>query len=61
MVSLLKGNETPIPVKAKLAGDLASFVYPKRKAIEHSGSIGKSDVKEMSEEELLTIANGGDI
>ena len=60
MVTLLKDDETPIPVRAKLAGDLASFVYPKRKAVEHSGSIGKGDVKEMSEEELLAIANGGD-
>ena len=60
MVALLKDNETPIPVKAKLASDLACFIYPKRKAVEHSGNIGKNDVKEMSEEELLTIANGGD-
>lgn len=60
MVSLLKDNETPIHVKAKLASDLACFVYPKRKAVEHSGSIGKNNVNEMSEEELLAIANGDD-
>jgi len=40
MVELAKDKRTPIPVKAKLASELAGFVYPKRKAVEYSGSDG---------------------
>ena len=40
MVELAKDEETPVAVKAKLASELAGFVYPKRKAVEYSGSDG---------------------
>ena len=55
MVELAKGDETPIAVKAKLASELASFVFPKRKAVEHSGNIGKRDLKEYSDAELQAM------
>ena len=55
MVELAKDNETPVAVRAKLASELASFVYPKRKAVEHSGNIGKQDLKEYSDAELQAM------
>ncbi len=55
MVDLAKDDETPVAVRAKLASELASFVFPKRKAVEHSGNIGKRDLKEYSDAELQAI------
>ena len=55
MVELAKDDETPVAVKAKLASELASFVFPKRKAVEHSGNIGKRDLKEYSDAELQAM------
>jgi len=59
MVDLAKDDETPVAVRAKLASELASFVWPKRKAIEHSGSLGKSNAQEYTNEELEAIITGG--
>ena len=36
MVDLANDKEAPMAIRAKLASDLAGFVFPKRKAIEHS-------------------------
>ena len=49
-------EETSLRLNA--AKELASFVYPKRKAVEHSGAIGKTNPMEMSDAELLAIAEG---
>jgi len=59
MVDLANDDETPVAVRAKLASELASFVWPKRKAIEHSGSLGKSNAQEYTNEELEAIITGG--
>ena len=60
MVELYREEDCPQPVKAKLAAELAGFVYPKRKAVEHSGGLNNKTAKELSEEELMAIANGGE-
>jgi len=59
MVDLANDKKAPMAIRAKLASDLAGFVFPKRKAVELSGSIGRNDVQEMTEEELSAIINGG--
>jgi len=58
MVDLARDKETPVAVKAKLACELAGFVYPKRKAVEHSGSIGKGSIQGYTNEELEDIIAG---
>ena len=51
-----ENEETNLRLNA--AKELASFVYPKRKAVEHSGAIAKTNPMEMSDAELLAIAEG---
>ena len=58
LIDVAKNTEIEWGPRIKAACEVNSCMNPKRKAIEHSGSIGKGDVKEMSEQELLTIVNG---
>lgn len=53
-----ESEETNLRIAA--AKELAAYIFPKRKAVEISGSFGKGDAKEMSDEELLNIASGGE-
>ena len=58
MIDLLKDDSTPVQVRGKLASELATFVYPKRKSIEHSGNVGNGKTaEEMTDEELEHIVN----
>ena len=41
MIILAQDTKTDLGIRAKLHSDLACFVYPKRKAIEHSGGSGR--------------------
>lgn len=40
MVEIAKDTNAPIAVRGKMATELASFVFPKRKAVEYSGNDG---------------------
>jgi len=60
MVELYREKDCPQPVKAKLASELANYIFPKRKSVEHSGGLNNKTQKELSEQELLAIANGGE-
>jgi len=60
LIDVAKNEEIEWGSRIKAACEVNACMNPKLKAVEHSGSIGKGDVKEMSEEELLTIANGDD-
>jgi hypothetical protein len=39
MVKIAKNNTNPVEVRARMCSELAQYVAPKRKAIEHSGAI----------------------
>jgi len=58
MVEIAKDTNAPIAVRGKMATELASFVFPKRKAVEHSGSIGKGSIQGYTNEELEDIIAG---
>ena len=60
LIDTAKNEEIEWSHRIKAACEVNACVNPRLKAIEHSGSIGKNDVREMSEEELTVIANGGD-
>jgi hypothetical protein len=60
MVELYREEDCPQAVKAKLDSEIAGYVFPKRKAVEHSGAIGGNrPLEEMTDQELEQIANGG--
>ena len=53
MVELYREEGCPPPVKAKLASEIAGYVYPKRKAVEYSKSMdGGRNYEEMTDEQL---------
>ena len=60
LIEVAQNEEIEWGSRIKAACEVNACLNPKLKAIEHSGSLGKGDVKEMSEEELLVIANGDD-
>ncbi len=60
LIDVAKNEEIEWSHRIKAACEVNACVNPRLKAIEHSGNIGKNNVKEMSEEELMAIANGGD-
>ena len=60
MVELYREKDCPQPVKAKLASELANYIFPKRKSVEHSGGLNSKTSKELSDGELMAIANGGE-
>ena len=60
LIDTAKNEEIEWSHRIKAACEVNACVHPRLKAIEHSGNIGKNDVREMSEEELTVIANGGD-
>lgn len=39
MVKIAKNGKNPVEVRARMCSELAQYIAPKRKAIEHSGSI----------------------
>lgn len=44
MVDIAMAKTTPIEVRGKMCSELAQYVWPKRKAVEHSGFIDGSIV-----------------
>jgi hypothetical protein len=59
MVSLAQDENTDTSIRAKLYSELANYIFPKRKAIEHSGSLNSKNPEEMTDQELMGIVNGG--
>lgn len=55
MVKIALDKEVPAAVRGKMFAELAGFVYPKRKAVEHSGNLGNRESGDYTEEELQAM------
>jgi len=55
MVKIALDQEVPAAVRGKMFAELAGFVYPKRKAVEHSGSFGNREPGDYTEAELQAM------
>ena len=60
LIDTAKNEEIEWQHRIKAACEVNACTNPRLKAIEHSGSIGKGDVTEMTEDELLSIVNSGE-
>ena len=62
-IAMEKGEDgefvNDIHLRANMNKEIAQYVEPKRKAIEHSGEIGVKDASECTDEELLAIIEEG--
>jgi len=56
------GKEIITPeLSGKMYAELANYIYPKRRAIEHSGSINAPDFNSMSPEQIAAIDKATEI
>ena len=53
-----ESEETSLRLHA--AKELASYLFPKRKSVEHSGGLNNRTAGELSRNELMAIASGGE-
>lgn len=54
-----EGNyKNDINLRAAMHKEIAQYVEPKRKAIEHSGEITTSNASDLSDDQLASIATG---
>jgi len=56
MVELAEDKNTETSIRAKLYCELANYIYPKRKATELSGSIGRNNAEEMTVDEFANLS-----